>query len=194
MRVITFWLSIILLGVSQTARAAESTPKEPAVTNEPSAAKEPSVTNEQPVVKEPPVTKEQVLAAIAMLETNAASDAGVDASNVIIRFAKESNAVKVRLTTEILPWMTSTVLQRVDVARKTLLAAYLGGNIRAQLKTQKPVDDLYEGWVLTISAYHQIRRRKPEIVVAEIDDLGAKQQKGELKLYAVEIQNKQPKP
>ena len=182
MKVITFLLSIFLLGASHTVRAAEST------------AMEETVTNEQSAAKEPPVTKEQALAAIAMLETNAASEAGVDASNVIIRFAKESDAVKVTLTPETLPWMTSKVLQREDVARKTLLAAYIGGNARAQLKTQKAVDDLYEGWALTINAYSQIRQKKPEIVVPEIDALGAKQQKGELKLYAVEIQNKKPKP
>jgi hypothetical protein len=182
MKIIICLLSIVLLGASHVVRAAEP------------AATQPPGTNAPPVVKEPPVTKEQVLAAIAVLETNAASEAGVDAAGVIIRFARESETVKVMFTPETFPWLRSDLLSQEEASRKILLGAYFGGNIRAQLNAQTTGDDIYEGWVLAISAYRQIQMKKPNIVVPEIDDLAAKQEKGELKLYAAEVRNKKPKP
>ena len=195
MKVMIIFLSVVLLGMSPIVQAAEPTPAAtPPGTNAPAVAQQPTGTNVQPVAKEPPVTKEQVLAAIEVLETNPASNEGADAAGVVIRFARDSEAVKINFTPETFPWLRSDLLSREDASRKILLGAFFGGNIRAQLNGQKAGDDLYEGWVLALHAYREIQKKKPNIVVPEIDALVAKQEKGELKLYAVEIQNKTPKP
>ena len=182
MRAIVFLLSVILLGVSHTVPGAEPVAKGQAVTNEPSVA------------REQPVTKEQALAAIAVLETNAASDAGFEASDKIVKFAQESTAVSIRLAPDTIPWTNAKLLEREVPVRMLLLAAYIGGNARAQLKTQKAVDDPYQGWLLALDVYRQIRQKRPNIVISEVDALVEKQAKGELKQYAAEIQTKKPKP
>jgi len=183
MRAITLFLTVALLSAPRIVRGAEPVAQEQSATNAPSVA------------KEPPVTKEQALAAIAMLETNAASDAGVDASNTIIKFAQESHAVIVRLNPATVPWARVKAPEGQAVIRQILLAAYIGGNSKAQLMApQDAKDDPYDGWRLAIDVYHQIRQKKPDIVIPEIDALAQKQKTGELKRYADEIENKQPKP
>jgi len=183
MKIMMFFLSVTVLMMSHVARAVEP------------VAKEQAVTNGQSVAKEPPVTAEQALAAVALLETNAASDAGVEASKKIIRFAQESHAVTVRLNPATVPWAHAKVLEREGAVRLLLLGAYIGGDVRAQLMAQqKPSDDPYDGWRSTIDVYRQIRQKKPNIVIPEIDALVEKQKTGELKRYAAEIQNEKPTP
>lgn len=178
-----FLLSAALLCASHSACAVEP------------EATEQSVTNEQSVATEPPVTKAQVLEAIAVLQTNAASDAGVKASYKIVRFAQESHTVTVRLNPDTVPWADAKLLKSEDAVRRLLLAAYIGGSAKAQLTTpQKAVDDPYEGWRLAIDVYRQIQQLKPYVVLREIDALEEKQTAGELKHYATEIQNKKPTP
>jgi hypothetical protein len=191
MRAITFLLSAMLLCVAYTVRAAEPTATEQPVA---SPAQEPAVTNQPPVAPGPPVTKEQALAAIAMLETNAASNPGIQAAATILRFAQENNAVTVRLDPLRIPWARSKALEQEVAYRILLLGAYVAGSAKGQLSPQKTGDDPYEGWAFTIDVYHQIQKKKPEVVVPEIDALAEKQQKGELKVYAAEVQSKTPKP
>ncbi|HUI08560.1 MAG TPA: hypothetical protein VL486_16290 [Verrucomicrobiae bacterium] len=182
MKVIMLLLSVTLLGAFQTARAAEP------------VAREPAATNESPVAKPPPVTRELALAAVAMLETNAASNAGVEAANEIIRFARESKAVTITLNPYTVPWAPSKALENEVAVRLLLLAAYIGGDAKAQLLAQTTADDPYAGWQLLIDVYRQIRQKKPAVTIPEIDALAEKQKKGELKQYADEIKNKKPTP
>jgi len=181
MRTITSMLLVVLLLAWHAACAAEP------------AAKPPSATNETAVAPMPPVTKEQVLAAIAMLETNAASNDGLLASYEIVQFAQKSDLVSVRLTPGTIPWANSKGLEGKDAVNRILMGAYVGGEVRAQLQAHNTIDNPYEGWVLVINTYRQMQKKKPEIVVPEVDALAEKQDKGELKSYAAEITNKEPK-
>jgi len=182
MKTIMIALSVVLLGGTIAARAAEP------------SANGSTTTNVQPAAPAAPVTKDQILAAIAMLETNAASDAGIKAANEIVQFAQTSDQVSVHLNAEVVPWAHSKALDGKEVVSKILMAAYIGGVAKAQLHGHNTVESPYDGWILAIRAYRQMQRRKPEIVVPEIDALVAKQEKGELPSYAAEIQSKKTIP
>jgi hypothetical protein len=71
------------------------------------------------------------------------------------------------------------------------MAAYFAGNIKSQLEKRRPVDDPYSGWLATITAYRQIRKKQPEMVISEVEELIKKEQTGTLKQEAEDLRQQQ---
>jgi len=57
------------------------------------------------------------------------------------------------------------------------MAAYFAGDIKSQLEKRRPADDPYRGWLAAIKAYRQILKKQPDMVIQEMEDLIAKEQR-----------------
>src|ERR1035438_7556330 len=121
------------------------------------------------------VSKAQVLEAIRTFEANAVGSlaqsksadqegaAVAKASNIILKFAIESDDVVVDLGADAVPWCdVKKGLQEVSGAgqRGLLLAAYVCGSVRAQLQSGKQDPNPLAGWVAMLRVYRAMRIRE----------------------------------
>lgn len=138
-----------------------------------------------------PVTRREVLAAIAVLEKDVTSSDALKAAETVTRFGKESETVLITIGTETMPWVQSDPPESEVPVRVMLMAAYFAGDIKSQLQKRQPVDDPYSGWLATITAYRQIRKKQPEMVIPEVEELIKKEQTGTLKQEAEDLRQQQ---
>ena len=129
------------------------------------------------------VSRREVLAAIAVLERDVTSAEASRAAETVTRFGKESDAVVITIGDETMPWMQEQddISDREAEVRAMLTAAYVAGDIKAQLARHRAEDDPYSGWLAAIRAYGQIRRKDPDVVIPEIEQLIEKERDGTLK-------------
>ena len=138
-----------------------------------------------------PVTRREVLAAIAVLEKDVTSSDALKAAETVTRFGKESETVLITIGTETMPWVQPDPPEPEVPVRAMLMAAYFAGDIKSQLQKRQPVDDPYSGWLATITAYRQIRKKQPEMVIPEVEELIKKEQTGTLKQEAEDLRQQQ---
>jgi hypothetical protein len=138
-----------------------------------------------------PVTRREVLAAIAVLEKDVTSADALEAAETVTRFGKESETVLITVGTETMPWVQADTPEPEMPVRALLMAAYFAGDIKSQLAKRRPLDDPYSGWLATIAAYRQIRKKQPEMVIPEVEELIKKEQTGTLKQEAEELRRQQ---
>lgn len=138
-----------------------------------------------------PVSRREVLAAIAVLEKDVTSPDALQAAETVTRFGKESETVLITVGTDTMPWVQLDPPEAEIPVRAMLMAAYFAGDIKSQLEKRKPVDDPYSGWLATIAAYRQIRKKQPEMVIPEIEELIKKDQAGALKQEAEDLRQQQ---
>jgi hypothetical protein len=138
-----------------------------------------------------PVTRREVLAAIAVLEKDVTSSDALKAAETVTRFGKESETVLITIGTETMPWVQSDPPESEVPVRVMLMAAYFAGDIKSQLQKRQPVDDPYSGWLATIAAYRQFRKKQPEMVIPEVEELIKKEQTGTLKQEAEDLRQQQ---
>jgi hypothetical protein len=143
------------------------------------------------VAKAEPVSRREVLAAIAVLEKDVTSIEAVHAATVVARFGKESDEVLITVGAETLPWVQSDVPEDEARVRALLMAAYFAGDIKSQLDKRRPSDDPYSGWLAAIRAYRQIRKKQPDMVIQEMEDLISKEKAGTLKAEAEKLLKEQ---
>jgi hypothetical protein len=152
-----------------------------------------------PVLASETVTKVQVLDAIRTFEANAsgslaapkpageANDAVAKASNTILKFSLESDAVIVDLGADSVPWCdVKKGLAELSHsgARGLLLAAYLSGSVKAQLQSGKQDPSPYPGWVAMLRVYRVLKMREG-VTIPEVEALMARQIDGSLESYSV---------
>jgi hypothetical protein len=97
-----------------------------------------------------------------MLEKNITGPEAAEAAKTVVLYAQESDDVMVDIGPEQLPWVGEK--WGIDKAREQsnqsmLLAAFVAGNIRSQLKSEKAKDDTYAGWVFALDAYKRLRAK-----------------------------------
>ncbi|HXQ82372.1 MAG TPA: hypothetical protein VN775_13725 [Opitutaceae bacterium] len=138
-------------------------------------------------------SKHDVLLAISVLEKNIAGPDAGEAAKTIVIYAQESDDVMVDLGPDQLPW----VMERwgLDKAREQsnqslLLAAFVAGNIKSQIKNDKVEDDTYSGWVFAIDAYKRLRT-KGAFRSPAIESLQRMQDDGTLLQHARDVQFKE---
>jgi len=147
------------------------------------------------VARAEPVSRPEVLAAIAVLENDVTGPDAVRAAATVTRFGKESDAVLIVVGPETMPWVQTDVPEGEARVRAMLMAVYFAGDIKAQLQKRRAEDDPYPGWLAVIKAYKQIRKKQPEMIIPEVEDLIEKERAGVLKDEADEFikeQQKQP--
>jgi hypothetical protein len=150
-------------------------------------------------------SKQEVLDAIGVMEKGIASPEAIAAAKTIVIYAQVSDDVMVNIGEEQLPWLAEKWEMdepRLRSCQSLLMAAFVAGNIKSQLKNQKAEDDTYAGWLFTIDAYRRLRVRD-DFRSPAIEALSKMQAEGKLLQHAKELQaseqqedrqDNQPKP
>jgi hypothetical protein len=140
-----------------------------------------------------PPSRHDVLLAISVLEKSITSPEAGDAARTVVIYAQQSDDVMVDIGPEQLPW----VMEKwgLDKAREQsnqslLLAAFVAGNIKSQIKNDKAEDDTYSGWVFAIDAYKRLHARGGFRSPA-IESLQKMQDDGTLLQHAKDVQFKE---
>jgi hypothetical protein len=135
-------------------------------------------------------SKAEVLNAIAVMERNVTSPEAPVAAKTIVVYAQLSDDVMVDIGQEQLPWVAEQWNLGPDKERtcqSLLMAAFVAGNIKSQLKAEKAEDDTYSGWIFAIYTYRQLKEhfdfRSPAI-----EDLIKMQADGKLRDHARQVQ------
>ena len=110
------------------------------------------------------------------------------AANAIVQYAIQSDTVVVDMGPDAVTWcdVKKGVTGMAHSGERGLLfAAYLAGEIKAQIRTGKNDPNPYAGWVEALHVYKALRMRDG-LKIAEIETLAAKQKDGSLEAYAAE--------
>jgi hypothetical protein len=127
-----------------------------------------------------PPSKQEVLMAISVLEKNITSPDAADAAKTVVVYAEQ------------LPWVSEKwglEKSREQNNQSLLLAAFVAGNIRSQIKNDKAEDDTYSGWIFAIDAYKRLRT-KGAFQSPAIDSLKKMEDDGTLLQHAKDVQFK----
>jgi hypothetical protein len=134
-------------------------------------------------------SKEDALQAISVLEKNLMSPQAAVAARTIVVYAQLSDDVMVDVGPEQLPWISED--WGLDKDRETalhsiLVAAFVAGNVKPQIKNDKAEDDTYSGWIFTIETYRRLRARE-NFRSPSIEALSKMQSEGKLLGHAKEV-------
>jgi hypothetical protein len=150
-------------------------------------------------------SKQEVLDAIGVMEKGISGPGAITAAKTIVVYAQVSDDVMVNIGEEQLPWVSEKWEMdeaRLKSCQSLLMAAFVAGNIKSQLKSQKAGDDTYAGWLFTIDAYRRLRAHD-DFRSPAIEALSKMQADGKLLQHAKELQaseeqedqtDNQPKP
>jgi hypothetical protein len=140
-------------------------------------------------------TTHEVLRAINVLEKNVTGPEAAEAARTIVAYAQESDEVMVDIGAEQLPWVSEKWGLDEDrelTCQSMLLASFVAGNIRSQIKNSRVEDDTYSGWIFAIGTYNRLRE-KGAFRSPSIDSLSKMESEGTLLRHAKEIQSKEDK-
>ena len=118
----------------------------------------------------------------------ASTDALAKAANVIVKFAIDSDQVVIDMGPDAVTWcdVKRGVNGMANSGERGLIfAAYLSGEIKAQLSTQQHDPNPYAGWVSALRLYKALKVRD-NLKIAELDVLAAKQQDASLEAFAAD--------
>jgi hypothetical protein len=144
-------------------------------------------------------SRHEVLVAISVLEKNVTGQDAVAAAKTIVVYAQDSDDVIVDIGPGELPWVSEE--WGLDKARELecqsmLLAAFVAGNVKSQIKNSRVEDDTYSGWVFAINAYNRLQA-KGTFRSRSIEELSRMEADGTLLQHAKEVQsqdNQEPAP
>jgi hypothetical protein len=140
-------------------------------------------------------SKHDVLQAISVLEKNVASPEAVDAAKTIVSFAQDSEEVMVDIGPDQIPWVGEKWgldKERELACQSMLLAAFVAGNIRSQIKNDRAEDDTYSGWIFAINIYNRLRA-KAAFRSPSLESLSRMETDGTLLQHARDIRQKDDK-
>jgi hypothetical protein len=149
-------------------------------------------------------SKEDALQAIAVLEKNLLGPQAAEAAKKIVVYAQLSDDVMVDIGPEQLPWVSEDWgldKEREAALHSILVAAFVAGNVKPQIKNAKAEDDTYSGWLFTIETYRRLQK-KESFRSPSIEALSKLQAEGKLLDRAKQVQQddqgdqpgSQPKP
>jgi hypothetical protein len=138
-------------------------------------------------------SKHDALLAISVLEKSLTGSQAVDAAKTIVTYAQVSDEVMVDIGPDEIPWVSEKWgldKERELACQSMLLAAFVAGDIRSQIKNDRAEDDTYSGWVFAIDAYKRLRA-KGAFRSPSIESLLKMEADGTLLQHAKEIQSKE---
>jgi hypothetical protein len=121
------------------------------------------------------------LQAITTFRAEPTSELGRAAGGLIFDFVETSPAVLVNVTNKALSFLSNRAISLAD--RSTLTAAFLVGNVDAQLLRGEKKDNPYAGLLQVIDTYRQMQRKNPRLKIAEVDQFIELEKRGALKAY-----------
>jgi hypothetical protein len=138
-------------------------------------------------------SRHDVLLAISVLERNVTGQDAVDAAKTIVVYAQDSDDVMVDIGPGQLPWVSEEWglgKARELECQSMLLAAFVAGDIRSQIKNARAEDDTYSGWIFAIDAYNRLRA-KGSFRSPSIEELSKMEAEGTLLEHAKEVQSQE---
>jgi hypothetical protein len=135
-------------------------------------------------------SKAEVLSAITVMEKSVTGPEAPNAAKTIVVYAQLSDDVMVDIGQEQLPWLSEKWElgpDKVQTCQSLLMAAFVAGNIKSQLKAEKAEDDTYAGWIFTIDTYRRLKTRY-DFRSPAIEDLIKMQADGKLRDHAKQVQ------
>lgn len=138
-------------------------------------------------------TKGDALAAISVLERTVTGPEAAAAAKTVVTYAQVSEDVMVDLGPEEIPWVGEKwgLDKEQELAcQSMLLAAFVAGNVRSQIKNDRVEDDTYSGWIFAISTYNRLRS-KGAFRSPSIEALSKMEADGTLLQHAKEVQSKE---
>jgi len=137
-------------------------------------------------------TKHEVLKAISVMEKNVSGPEAAEAAKLIVVYAQLSDDVMVDIGPDQLPWVGedwSLGRDRQAACQSMLMAAFVAGNVKSQIKNDKAEDDTYSGWIFVIETYNRLRS-KDSFRSPSIENLAKMQAEGKLLQHARDVHNK----
>ena len=80
--------------------------------------------------------------------------------------------------------------EREQSCKSLLLAAFVAGDVRSQIKNDKAEDDTYSGWIFAIDSYNRLRAKQP-FESPSIDGLSKMRADGTLLQHARDVRKKE---
>lgn len=137
--------------------------------------------NVQAKISEPSIDKETVRKAILIFRQTPLNQQGSMVRPLILRFARESPAVEIVVSSKAMPWIGSAKLDSDN--REALLIAYVAGDVQSQLTKRRTKDDPVAGTEQVIATYRQLQQAQPRLRSAEVEKLIDLQKQGKLANY-----------
>lgn len=134
----------------------------------------------------PAPSKHEVLQAISVIEKNVSSPEATEAAKTIVIYAQVSEDVLVDIGPEQLPWVNEDWglgRERASACQTMLMASFVAGNVKSQIKNDKAEDDTYSGWIFVIATYRRLQAKEP-FRSPSIDALAKMQADGRLLQHA----------
>lgn len=138
-------------------------------------------------------SRHEVLAAISVLERSVTGQDAMAAAKTIVVYAQDSDDVVVDIGPGQLPWVSEEWgldKERELECQSMLLAAFVAGNIKSQIRSSRAGDDTYSGWVFAIDAYNRLREKKP-FRSPSMEELSRMQANGTLLRHARQVQSQE---
>lgn len=138
-------------------------------------------------------SKHDVLQAISVMEKNVSSPEATEAAKTIVIYAQVSDDVLVDIGPEQLPWLDEDWgldKEREQGCKSLLLAAFVAGDVKSQIKNDKAEDDTYSGWIFAIDTYNRLRSKEP-FSSPSIDALSRMRTNGTLLQHARDVRQKE---
>ena len=138
-------------------------------------------------------SKHEVLKAISVMEKNVSSPEAAEAAKTIVVYAQVSDDVLVDIGPLQLPWLDEDWglgNERDHACKSLLLAAFVAGDVKSQIKNDKAEDDTYSGWIFAIDTYNRLRA-KEHFSSPSIDQLSKMKSDGTLLQHARDVRAKE---
>jgi hypothetical protein len=123
------------------------------------------------------------------MEKGVAGPSATEAAKTIVIYAQVSDEVMVNIGPDQLPWIDEKwdlAKDRAQSCQALLMAAFVAGNIKSQLKNDHAEDDTYSGWIFTIETYRRLKAAD-NFVSPSIEALAKMQAEGKLLQHAREV-------
>ena len=125
------------------------------------------------------ITPAEALKAIKIFEKDPLGEKARGALIVVTNFAKYNDSVMLQIDKELLPWVYKK--DKKLKHSRTLLGAYIAGNVKARLNGSKYKDNRYDGAVMVIDVYKMLRDKNASEDIDSIEEWIDLKENGNLK-------------
>jgi hypothetical protein len=132
------------------------------------------------------LTKSEALKVIDSFIKAPVGPKGQIAAAAILQFAEASEDVTIEFTPKAVPWVKEG---KSSETSRILLAAWVAGNVRAQIEKKKNANDSYAGELQVLETYKMLKEKNQNLSIPEVEKLIKLEEKGELKKYLRESLN-----
>lgn len=130
------------------------------------------------------VSEARVKKSIETLLRNPASDAAREAGAQIIEFAGESPNFHIELEVGYMPWVKDGDLPK---GSQILLAAFVAGNLREQMRKNSSQPEPYAGVLAALEVYQKIKRSDAGFRIDKVEKFLAMQRQGTLRSHIASV-------